>query len=94
MPTLTLSVIAAYRRVTRKTTVQNSKINMETIKVMAITKGRRSSRATATIVGNLAIRRPIVGRNSRRRNQINIGRMMPETLMWKFWSRILKGWIS
>ncbi len=89
-----LSVITVYRRGTRKTTFQNYEINLGTIKVMANAKGRRNSRATATMMENLAIKRPIVGRNTRRRNQLNIGRMMPVAPMWTFWSQILKGWKS
>ncbi len=85
-----MSVITSDRRGTRKTTVQNYEINLGTIKVMVITMGRRSSRATATIVGNLSIRRPIVGKNTRRRNHINIRRMMPAVPLWTFWLQILK----
>ncbi len=89
---MTLSAITVDKRGTRKTTFQNYEIILGTIKGMANTRGRRSSRATETIVGNLAIKRPIVGKNTRRRNQPNIGRMMPAALMWTFWSQILKGW--
>ncbi len=64
---MTLSATTADKRGTRKIIVQKYKINLGTIKVMASTRGRRSSRATATIVGNLAIKRPIVGKNTHRR---------------------------
>ncbi len=84
-------VITADRRGTRKTTLHDYEINLGKIKVMASTKERKRSRATSTIVGNLVIRRPIVGKNTRRRNQLNIGRMIPAVPMWTFWLQILKG---
>ncbi len=56
------------RRVTRKITVRNYETNLGTIKVMARVTERRNSRATATIVENLVIKRLIVGKNTRRRN--------------------------
>ncbi len=94
MPILTLSDITADKRGTRKTTVQNYGINLGTIKVIKNARERRSSRATATIVGNPSIRSLIVVRNTPRINQLNIRRMMPATLMWTFWSRIIKYWTS
>ena len=84
----------------KKKTVLNYKINLGTIKVMERARARararetRNSRATVIIVENLAIKRLIVGRNTRRRNQLNIGRMMQTAPMWTFWLQILKGWKS
>ncbi len=85
-----MSAITADRRGTIKTTVQSYEINLGTIKVMANTRGR-SPRATATIVGNWVIKKPIVGKNTLRRNQLTIGRMTPTAPMWTFWSQILRG---
>ncbi len=69
----------------KKNNCPKLKINLGKTKVMARATKRRNSRTTATIVGNLAIRRPIVRRNTQRRNKLNIGRMIPAMPIGTFW---------
>ena len=57
-------------------------------------KGKKKFKGNCNHCGKPGLKRLIFEKNTQRRNQLNIGRMMPATLMWTFLSQILKVWTS